>query len=285
MYQAASLSASLSAACQEPKVPSAHPSAHDSQFDHSPAAANDACEQPAGGGRLLTASLLRNVSPSRLSIGVADTVGQRREASVLVSKMYGWRGYKTEALDTNSRPDEKRAHHDALPSGVTLIAFLGQRLVGTLTVNVDSPAGLACSELYPDEVARLRAEGARICEFTRLAVDGAEHSTQLLAMMFHVAFIYARQLRGGTDLLVEVNPRHAAFYRRMLDFAQLGPQRVCPRVNAPAVLLGLRLEHAEQQIARFGGSDEIARGVRSLYPQGFLPEEIARIARRLAAAA
>ncbi|TXL68399.1 N-acyl amino acid synthase FeeM domain-containing protein [Zeimonas arvi] len=281
MYQAAPLSAFLSATCQE-KHP---PPALDPQFNCPRHAANDADGQSLAARSLLTASLLRDVSPSRLSIRVADTVGQRREASVLVSKMYGWRGYRTEGAETTARPEVRSARNDASPTGVTLIAFLGQRLVGTLTVGVDSPAGLACSELYPDEVARLRAEGARICEFTRLAVDGAEHSTQLLAMMFHVAFIYARQLRGGTDLLVEVNPRHAAFYRRMLDFSQLGPERVCSRVNAPAVLLGLKLEHAEQQIARFGGHDEIARGVRSLYPLGFRPEEIARIASRLGAAA
>lgn len=216
----------------------------------------------------LTASLLRDVSPSKLCIRLADSDGQRREASVLVSKMYGWRGYKTEASDTSSR-------------AVTLLAFVGQRLVGTLTVGFDSPAGLACGTLYPEEVLRLRDEGARLCEFTRLAVDGAEHSSELLAMMFHVAFIYARQLRGGTDLLIEVNPRHVAFYKRMLDFEQVGPQRTCPRVNAPAVLLRLKLQHAEQQISRFGGHDEIVKGVRSLYPLCFRAEEVEQIAGRL----
>lgn len=222
----------------------------------------------------LTASLLRDVSPSKLSIRLADSDGQRREASVLVSKMYGWRGYKIEPSDGSSNGSSR---------AVTLVAFVGQRLVGTLTVGFDSPAGLACGTLYPDEVLRLRDEGARLCEFTRLAVDGAEHSSELLAMMFHVAFIYARQLRGGTDLLIEVNPRHVAFYKRMLDFEQLGPQRICPRVNAPAVLLRLKLKHAEQQIARFGGHEEIARGVRSLYPLCFRAEEVERIAGRLRA--
>lgn len=218
----------------------------------------------------LTASLPRDTSPSRLSVRLAETDEQRREASVLINKMYGWRGYKTESSDTSSR-------------SVTLVAFVGHRLVGTLTVGFDSPAGLACGALYPDEVVRLRDEGVQLCEFTRLAVDGAEHSTELLAMMFHVAFIYARHLRGGTDLLIEVNPRHAAFYKRMLDFEQLGPERICPRVNAPAVLLALKLTHAEQQIARFGGHEEIARGVRSLYPLCFRAEESERIAGRLRA--
>lgn len=271
------------AAASSASLPAAHPDAH-----HATALASGICtlplprplpfsrsepeDGPIAARARLTASLLRNVSPSSLSIRLADTDGQRNEASVLVSKMYGWRGYKTDPTATSSR-------------AVTLVAFVGQRLVGTLTVGFDSPAGLACGTLYPDQVVRLRDEGARLCEFTRLAVDGAEHSTELLAMMFHVAFIYARHLRGGTDLLIEVNPRHVAFYKRMLGFEQLGPERTCPRVNAPAVLLRLKLQHAEQQIARFGGHEGIAKGVRSLYPLCFRAEEVESIATRLRAIA
>jgi len=52
----------------------------------------------------------------------------------------------------------------------------------------------------------------------------------------------------------------------MLGFEKFGDEKICPRVNAPAVLLRLRLEHAEQQIAAFGGKAEGAKGEKSLYP-------------------
>ena len=69
-------------------------------------------------------------------------------------------------------------------------------------------------------------------------------------MMFHIAYMYARRLHRCTDILIEVNPRHVRFYRSMLGFEVLGPERTCPRVNAPAVLLRLRLDHAQEQLAR-----------------------------------
>ena len=60
----------------------------------------------------------------------------------------------------------------------------------------DSPAGMAVGALYPEQVGELRAEGRELCEFTRLAVDRTEHSRELLAMMFHVAYMYAHRLHA-----------------------------------------------------------------------------------------
>lgn len=214
--------------------------------------------------------LARESAPARLVIRLADTAGHRNEASFLVRKMYGWRGYETGAV------------HDH-PNCVTLVAGSAQGMLATITVGFDSPAGMAVGALYPEYVARLKSDGARLCEFTRLAVDRTTHSRELLAMMFHVAYMYARRLHGSTDLLVEVNPRHVRFYMRMLGFRPLGPERMCPRVNAPAVLMWLPLAYAEEQIARYGGLHERASNVRSLYPLFFSPGEERGITARLQA--
>lgn len=204
----------------------------------------------------------------RLRIRFADTDGHRNDASILVEKMYGWRGYQIESKRSNPT--------------VTFLASNDDRTLATITVGFDSDDGLSAHSLYPEYVDHLRSRDARVCEFTRLAVDRNEHSKELLAMMFHVAYMYARRLNGCTDLLVEVNPRHAAFYRRMLGFQPAGPERVCERVQAPAVLLWLPLEHAERQIARYGGQAELSSATRSLYPLFFSPTEEIGIARRLA---
>jgi hypothetical protein len=78
-----------------------------------------------------------------------------------------------------------------------------------------------------------------------------------------------------------VNPRHVAFYKRMLGFNQLGPERMCSRVNAPAVLLRLELEYVDQQIALLGGKSDTASGVRSLYPYFFNKSDEIGITNRL----
>jgi hypothetical protein len=71
------------------------------------------------------------------------------------------------------------------------------------------------------------------------------------------------------------------FYRAMLGFEVAGGERTCPRVDAPAVLLRLRLSYAQEQIARYGGHRELATSMRSLYPLGFSPAEEDGIVGRL----
>ena len=214
-----------------------------------------------------------NFDNRRFSIRLADNHGQRANASLLVERMYARRGYDTGFLGAGAHP-----HH------VTLVASDPQKdTLGTLTVGLDSEAGLLVDGLYQDEVDRVRDEGRSVCEFIKLAVDQDKDSRQVLASIFHIAYIYARLLNQVTDLFIEVNPRHAPFYKRMLGFKQCGGVRVCPRVNAPAVLLRLDFSHADEQIRRLGGQADLGKTERSLYPYFFSEREGAGIARRLRA--
>ena len=205
---------------------------------------------------------------ARYAIRLASTEDQRSAATYLMRKLYEWRGYSTDIVREE-------------PTGVTLVASQSGRVTATVTVRYDSSSGLAVESLYPDEVAKLRREGARLCEFTRLAVDRAGHSMELLGALFHVAYLYAQRMHDATHLLAEVNPRHVGFYLRMIGFQIAGPQRTCRRVNAPAVMIALSLDHAEEQIARYGGHPGLARVRRSLYPFAFSPDEEDRIIAKL----
>lgn len=207
-------------------------------------------------------------APDRFRIRLANDDGRRSLASYLVSKRYGWRGYAVGPLR-------------ASPDQVTLIASDDVRALATISVGFDRHAGLLVDALYPDEVTGLREQGGRLCEFTKLAVEPGKHSREVLAMLFHIAYIYARRLNRCTDLLIEVNPRHVRFYETALGFQQLGPERTCPRVDAPAVLLRLDLRHCEQELARVGGHRRMAGRIRSLYPLGFSPREEDGICARL----
>lgn len=205
---------------------------------------------------------------ARFRIRLASSEGQRSTASYLIHKMYGWRGYSASAPR-------------AVPSGITLVASDAERALATISIGFDAQKGLVVEQLYPDEIRQLRDEGAVLCEFTKLAVDGADRSREVLAMIFHIAYMYSRRLNRCTDLVIEVNPRHVRFYERMLGFVQLGPEKLCPRVGAPAVLMRLQLEHAQEQIARFGGRRGSGVSSRTLYPYFFSPEEENGIVGRL----
>ncbi len=150
---------------------------------------------------------------------------------------------------------------------ITLKASTGEHVMGTLSVVLDSADGLAADELYRDEADVYRRPGKRLCEFTRLAIDIEPrfNSKDFLARLIHVAVVYAHLIQHATDMLIEVNPRHVGFYRRSLGFRQVGPERICSRVNAPAVLMHIDLHHMATQISVHGGGNRHG-AERTLYP-------------------
>ena len=88
----------------------------------------------------------------------------------------------------------------------------------------------------------------------------------MLVALINWIYIYARRLRRRDDFVIEVNPRHVNYYRRLMGFETIGEPRPCPRVQgAPAVLLRLDLAHPEREVLRVGGQGAAA-GERSLYP-------------------
>ncbi len=203
----------------------------------------------------------------------ADTPGQRGSASVLINRMYAHRGYLSTGLPAAPAP-----------SRITLVACEHEHTIGTITIGFDSAAGLLVDDLFVQQANELRAAGRRLCEFTKLAMDSVVRSKRVLASLFHVAYIYAHRIKGLDDLLIEVNPRHVRYYENMLAFTVVGPSRLNPRVNAPAVLMRLDFALAHEQIDRFGGRPQEAKTNRSLYPLFFSVAEEAGIVGRLRAA-
>ena len=201
-------------------------------------------------------------------VRLATSDDRRKSASLLIEKMYSWRGYDADVL-----------HQD--PNKITLMAYQGDTVVGTLTLGLDSPEGMVVDQLYKREADQLRAAGRKPCDITRLAVDQDIKSKSVLGALFHLSFIYGHNIHHATDFLIEVNPRHVPFYQRMLGFQPYGPEKTCPRVNAPAVLLRLDLAYANEQIARHGGTAATAAGVRSVYPYFFSREDELGITQRL----
>jgi len=219
-------------------------------------------------------SLQTQIAPGRglFKIRLADKQGRREAAGLLVQRRYAWRGYQVGAT------------HGIHPNRITLSASNGDEVVATIAVGLDSTAGLFVDKLYGEVVDRIRALDRRICEFTKLAIEASIRSKPILAALFHIAYIHARRINRCTDLVVEVNPRHVAFYERMLGFTVCGAEKIDPRVGAPAVLLKLDLLFAEKQIDEMGGRLDLAATRRSLYPYFFAAKEESGIERRLRSA-
>lgn len=178
-------------------------------------------------------------------IRVANTRARREECSRLVNVMYSWRGYGAQS-----------AIREASAYELTLQVSRRERVIGTLTICRDSPAGIPADALYKAEIDPYRRVGASVCELTRLAIDPAHRSKEVLDALFYHAYLHGSVYGGATDAFIEVNPRHVAFYKRLLRFQEIGEARICERVNAPAILLHRELASVVQQIAECG---ELAR--------------------------
>ncbi|CAG9933473.1 N-acyl amino acid synthase FeeM domain-containing protein [Candidatus Nitrotoga arctica] len=203
----------------------------------------------------------------QFQIRLANSQGIREAASLLIKKMYAWRGYDTDAKD---------------PNKITLVTDYKDTVVGTLTLGLDSPPqGLTADELYHPEVELLRSQGRKICDITRLAIDLDLKSKRVMPALFHVAYIYARNIHHCTDTLIEVNPRHVVFYERMMGFKRFGPERICPRVNAPAVLMRLTGSYMSEQIQKYGGLGPDTKNTKSIYPYFFSSTDELGITQRL----
>ena len=201
-------------------------------------------------------------------IRLAKSVGFRRDARGLVGRRYNDRGYLVPAATQD-------------PNLYSFLAYDEGNIVGTVSIRLDSERGLSADQLYRAELDELRGRGCMVCEFTRLAVDVKTASKPVLAGLFHTAYLYASAVRGYDYAVIEVNPRHVAFYRRALGFEPIGPERVNTRVDAPAILLCVPFETIRKGVAEFGGKAEQAGNERSLFPFGFSTEEERGILQRL----
>ena len=218
---------------------------------------------------------LRHVVVERdeFKIRLADTAGQRSSSSLLIKRMYAWRGY-----------DTARVSGEEKSNIVTFVAHTNdvtERTIGTLTLWFDGPDGLPADAAYADKLDAARRRNRKLCEPGGLAMDPmAMGSKPLLAALFHLGYMYIQSIQGPTDVVMQVNPRHSAFYRRMMGFTPLGESRICPKVNAPAVLLGVATEYMQAEIEKHGGQADASRK-RSLYPYFFSANEERGLSGRL----
>ncbi len=180
------------------------------------------------------------------------------DALELVERRYGDRGLAVPRERYSSRSEA---------GDIVCTASDGRDIIGTLSVRFDGRGGLHADALFKEELAEWRASGVSLCEFGGLAVDKHSHEPKrVLAQIFHLGYLHAHRRARVARLVIEVNPRHVAFYRRWLGLLPYTTARHNPRVNAPAVLMSFEFTTAREQIALLGGRPELLATTRSLYP-------------------
>lgn len=174
----------------------------------------------------------------RIEYVIASHQDELAAARRLVQTCYGRRGYESPPGDTQ-------------PGESTLLARIGKRVIGTVTVRSASRTKLQAEAGFAEHVCELRRQGRRLVEYTRFAIDRAWAGRHdLAAELIRRALLLGRMVLGATDCVIEVNPRHMRYYQREFGFTVRGPERTCERVGAPARLLHLDLEDMPPCVAQ-----------------------------------
>ena len=179
----------------------------------------------------------------RIRYRIASTQDEREAAFRLVYTSY------LEAGLSVSNPHLMRiSPHQLAPTTQVFVAVLDDQVIFTASLVADGALGLPLESIFPEEVAQRRERGIQLAEVSCLADRRSQFrsSFPVFLKLSRLMLQYARRQQID-QLLVATHPRHARFYRRMLNFEPFGEQRDYPMVqNSPAVPLVLDFDLFEQ---------------------------------------
>ncbi len=189
---------------------------------------------------------------------LADNAERKRQAVELVQRMHSERGYNSAG---SNQPDA----FDFVEGARTFLVKSRGQAVGTLRIIPDSSKRLPIDRIYPDILSSLRSQNRSICEIASMAVDtsNSREAIPVLMELFRLAWLTARHMMGGSDMLASVMAHHISFYQKLLLFDEVShAPRVSPRTGCPVSFCRLDLRLAEN---RYREHFARRRGSRNLH--------------------
>lgn len=170
-----------------------------------------------------------------LCVRHAESRADLKKVFELRYNVYLEKGY---ALNNESKLDV--TSFDAkLNTLILLVANAKNEVVGSMSLYYDDFNFLPADTIFKDELNLLRKEGVKFVEVSKFVVrHDYQNQKEIILSLINTSFIHSFRIMNFDSFIIEVNPHHVVFYRRLLGFEQLGEIKECPRVNnAPAVLL------------------------------------------------
>lgn len=171
----------------------------------------------------------------KLTIKRAESREDLQKVFELSYKVYLEKGY---AFNRANKMEVSNfdAHQDTL---ILMVENEENEIVGSLSLYYDTENYLPADNVFNDELNFLRKEGVQFVEVSRLVVrQDYKHQKEILLSLINTIYIHAFRIMNTDSFIIEVNPRHVDYYKKLLGFMQFGEVKECPRVNgAPAVLL------------------------------------------------
>ncbi len=167
--------------------------------------------------------------------------------------------YKSYLARGYCSPNEKEMHYShycLLPTSRTFVLKEKGDIAGTISLIVDTPAGLPIDSIFADELAPMRQEGRRLAEVSLLTVLDEKSGKRVFSLtnfdkqlklfcLFKTMYEYARHIAGVTDLVICMHPKHETLYR-YLQFESIGQIKSYNGANGkPARLMTLCFSQVE----------------------------------------
>lgn len=128
---------------------------------------------------------------------------------------------------------------DGIKETIPLVAVDGDRIVGTMSITLDSERGLPGEDDYPVEIAAIRSIGIPLGAVWRLAVERGNYEHWHSAAQ-RLMYVGSQEMvdRGEPIMLHICHPRHATYYGKRLGFRQVAARYQTHGLTAaPSVLM------------------------------------------------
>lgn len=175
------------------------------------------------------------IKPFKLKTRLARTKEDLQKVFELAYEVYLEKGYAFHH-DTKMETSIYDAHKDSL---ILLVENDNHEAVGSITLYYDDSKLVPADNIFNEELNLLRKEGIKFAEVSRFVVkQDYQHNKEILLSLINTIYIHAFRIMNIDEFIIEVNPRHVDYYKKLLGYVQFGEVKECPRVNnAPAVLL------------------------------------------------
>ena len=191
------------------------------------------------------------VDVTGVTLRIAQTPAEALAAGRLVHDAYVARGI----LAPHASGTRVTAH-GILPTTRTIVAKLGDRVIGAISLVCDGPLGLPLEGTYRAGVEGFRAAGERLAEVGSLAIAEEHRSRGLVHLLYRYVFEVA-QACGVTRLVIAVHPKAEPSYRGPLLFERFGEETSYPGLNksARALPLAMSLDGIDERLHAIFGDD------------------------------
>ncbi len=129
-------------------------------------------------------------------------------------------------------------HLDRIPETTILVAEVNEAIVGTVSLTLDSDAGLHVDDDFKAECDRIRGEGRRLAASWRIATRKECRNQLKVVMELIRQIVHEFVIQEIETCVFTFNPRHERIYKRLLNMETVAVRESTKGLeNAPAVFM------------------------------------------------